>query len=230
MKKTLIIGLSGKKQSGKNTACNALQSLIEKEKSCKVYSYADALKEKICIDILGLSYEQCYGTDEQKNTLTSYKWNKMPKEIRDEMIITICHKDNGDFDGTLGGRGYSQEYMTAREVMQIVGTDIFRKYFDDFVWVNATFRNISKENFDVALICDVRFQSEVEGIIENGGYVIRLLRDVCDKDSHSSESALDDYDWEKSSNTIVLDNSNMNVEEQNKEIVKIYNFLIKKKV
>jgi len=88
---------------------------------------------------------------------------------------------------------YLTGFMTARSIMQIVGTDIFRNFFDDNIWVNATLRNIEKSDARVILISDVRFPSEVTSLIDEGGYVIRLLRDVCETDSHSSETALDDF-------------------------------------
>ena len=51
------------------------------------------------MDILGLSYEQCYGTDENKNTMTD-----------------IVSPETG-------------KRATAREVMQFVGTDFFRSIY-----------------------------------------------------------------------------------------------------
>jgi len=65
----------------------------------KLYSFANLLKRNICMNVLGLSYEQCYGTDEQKNTKTE---------------ITA--------PGT-------NKKATAREVMQFVGTDFFRQIY-----------------------------------------------------------------------------------------------------
>jgi hypothetical protein len=109
-------------------------------------------------------------------------------------------------------------FMTAREIMQVVGTDVFRNYFDDSVWVNATLRSIDNSDAKVILISDVRFPSEVESLIIEGATVIRLLRDVCDKDSHSSETALDDFDFDRD-NCVIFDNREMTVEQQNKETI-----------
>ena len=65
----------------------------------KLYSFADLLKKGVCMDVLGLSYEQCYGTDENKNTMTD-----------------IVSPETG-------------KRATAREVMQFVGTDFFRSIY-----------------------------------------------------------------------------------------------------
>jgi hypothetical protein len=213
---TFIVGLSGKKQSGKNTICDKLYSFVEgshipyiyPEKWCKIYSFADALKEKVCMGVLGLTLEQCYGSDEYKNSLTQYQWTFFPEEIR---------KNNKGF-------------MTAREVMQTTGTNIFRNYFDDKIWVNATFRKIEEEGYKIALISDVRFPSEVEGIIENKGIVVKLLRSPCETDNHSSETTLDDYDWESLNNNskkcYIIDNREMTIEEQNAEARSIFSSLL----
>lgn len=209
--KTIIIGVSGKKQSGKNTLCDGLFERLEKEfgEGCvKTYSYADALKEKVCIEVLGLTKEQCYGTDEQKNSLTQYKWENLPHEVR--------YYNNLGYEYALNGKVCNhvlpEGYMTAREIMQVVGTDVFRKMFSDTIWVDATFRNIDKEGYRFALISDVRFSSEVVKIGDSGGCVFRLLRDVCECDAHESESALDNFQWDLMKNAFVINNKNMTVD------------------
>ena len=218
---TCIIGASGKKQSGKNDLCDNLEKWIleklgknsktGKVYSCKTYSFADALKEKVCIEVMGLTKEQCYGTDEQKNSDTMYRWENLPREIRFQNKLGENRAPNGEIYEFIFPTGF----MTAREIMQIVGTDIFRKYFDDSIWVNATFRSIEKDNPDFALISDVRFPSEVEGIAGRNGILFRLLRNVCEGDSHSSETALDNYEWNSIHNAYVIDNRNMSIEEKN---------------
>ena len=42
----------------------------------RIYGLADTLKD-LCIDILGLSYDQAYGTDEDKNSLTNISWSAL---------------------------------------------------------------------------------------------------------------------------------------------------------
>lgn len=216
---TIIIGASGKKQSGKSTLCDGCFDRLSLEGvHTKIYSFADMLKEKICMDVMGLTAEQCYGTDEEKNSLTNYKWGKLPHDIRVN-YASRAQWEWKEHSNHITGQCpyiYKEGYITAREIMQVVGTNIFRKYFDDKIWVNATFCNIEKENPKLAFISDVRFPSEVEGIMKKGGYIIRLLRDVCKEDSHESESALDNYNWEQWGDRIyLLDNQNMSIKERN---------------
>jgi hypothetical protein len=76
---TKIIAFSGRKQSGKSTAADYIKSVID--------SFADPLKQDICMNILGMTYEQCYGTDDDKNTTTDLTWNNNQLTARAAMEI-----------------------------------------------------------------------------------------------------------------------------------------------
>jgi len=157
----------------------------------KIYNFADPLKA-LCMDILGMSYEQCYGTDSDKNTKTNFDWA----------------------DVTSYATRYPSAKMTAREVMQYVGTDFFRKIYPQ-VWVDSTLRRIKKDNPRLAVVVDCRFENEVRGIQEAGGKVIRLSRNIYgDSDQHPSETALDNY----SGFDYVLENQDMDISSQNQEL------------
>jgi len=236
MTRPIILAVSGKKQSGKTSLCNFLKtyyaikyenkkftynqledgnieifldkrrlpSNFEISNDCKVFSFADPLKE-LCQYILDITYDQCNGTDEDKNTLTKYIWNNIPENIKKK------YKEKG---------GYPTGQLTAREVMQIVATDIFRTYFDKNIWVNSCFKKIYQSNVKVALISDCRFKSEVENIIENKGYIIRLSR-IADGDCHESEKDLDSFDWNSyEDNILYLNNSSLSMVEKNNLAIK----------
>lgn len=216
IKKTqLLIILSGKKQSGKNTLSNfitgeylkrtnqirdfkitptGLLEYIEKDKTVvlsegafnkqdfngvKLYSFADPIKE-FCMNVLGLSEKQCYGTSEDKDTFTSCTWGKNCKN------------------------------MTAREVLQIFGTDMVRSIYPD-AWSFATYNLIKDEGQELAIITDGRFPNEIDIGKKYGGKSIRLLRNICGIDLHPSEIALDDYD----NFDAVLDNRWVDIKQQN---------------
>jgi len=173
----------------------------------KIYSFADLLKESLCIELLGLTHEQCYGTDEQKNTPTHLKWEDMPGVATTDVWGTIDGKKTLD---SLGMTYHTPGFMTAREVMQFVGTDVMRKMYGD-VWSKGTVKRILKEGSEMAAICDCRFPNEVEAVQEAGGKVIRLTRFTTDVDPHPSETALDGYKGFDA----VIDNQNMSLGEQN---------------
>jgi hypothetical protein len=164
----------------------------------KLYSFADLLKQNVCMGVLGLSFPQCYGTDEDKNSLTHLKWEDMPGREPEHNLV--FHKKGS---------------MTAREVMQFVGTDIFRKMWSD-VWVEGLFRKIKKERPKIAVITDCRFNNE---LLIGKNYEAKSVHLTRGKgDGHESETALDNYtDYD-----FVLDNKNMSLAEQCKEVDKIF--------
>lgn len=184
-----LIALAGRKQSGKTSACEYISKTFTQQKqeiSC-IYNFADSLKQ-LCQDILGLTYRQCYGTDDQKNELVD------------------CYWDN--------------KQLSAREVMQIVGTDMFRKLQHN-VWANATIRQIKNEALPFALIADCRFPNEVDIVREAGGLVIKLNRNLFNS-LHASETALDPNNYDYNNFDLVIDNQELSIEEKNNII---YQFL-----
>ena len=158
----------------------------------KSYSFADVLKISVCVDVLGLSYEQCYGTDEEKNTKTHILWSNV-----------------------LGS--HNEGHMTAREVMQFVGTDFFRKLYPN-VWADATIRRVMAEGSAFVIVTDCRFPNEVDAVHQSGGKVIRLTRNGNDPDNHASETALDkaNFDWNQFD--AVIDNENLDMRQSNEAV------------
>ena len=240
MGNTQIIGFAGHKQAGKDTGCNFIlatkiaelgiskssrltksgeievtdifnesisgqewmpfkpphvdvEGLFDKElgKFVKIYSFAQKLKQ-LCVDVLGLDTDLVFGNDQQKNTKTHIKWDSIKSSTK------------------------KKGYMTVREVLQYVGTDMFRG-LDPTIWVNACINQIKKEQPELALVSDVRFENEVKAIQEEGGYVIGLTRSPFKKPNkdHVSEPAparcLDICD-------IVIDNASLSIPEQNEQI------------
>ena len=258
---TQIVGFAGKKQSGKNTACNFVvaiklaelaicrasrmtddgfievsdifgenpsgkeffafnepyvdvEALFDNELGdfVKVYALADTLKE-MSISILGLKEEQVFGSDKDKNSKTNLRWEDMPGVISPgDLRKKGFTKEQA---GVLGLMVHAKGKMPAREVLQYVGTDIFRK-MNHNVWLDSFFSKVESDNSEVALVSDVRFINEVEGIQGKGGYVIGLGRDIYGgKDSHSSESEVDEA---LSMCDTVIDNTKLTIPQQNEKI------------
>jgi len=196
------MGISGKKQSGKTTLASYLLIAL-KGYAARSFSFADPLKQLVCKQVMGLTEDQVNGTDDDKNSLTKYSWDKLPDQLRERysgkvetVVLSKGIDENGNKieiteDVVIPRSGK----MTAREIMQVVGTDFFRNHFSENIWVDATMRAIRESPCRIAVIPDVRFQSEVTGILENDGYIIRLQRQVS-HDSHPSEIDLDDYDFD----------------------------------
>ena len=193
----MIIAFAGRKQSGKTTSAEFVKNIFENRGLgvARIYNFADPLKQ-LCMDVLGLTYSQCYGPDESKNERVDCYRHYAPD---------------------------SSGQMTAREVMQYVGTDIFRKMQHN-VWSAATIRLIEKEKPDLAIIADCRFPNEVEAIKNNDGLVIKLNRNPYNS-THASEESLDANRYDATNFNLVIDNDELTIGKQN-EI--IHDFLIDK--
>ena len=184
----------------------------------KIYSFADILKRDVCRGLLGLSEKQCFGTDEDKNSLTELKWEDMPGIITPEVFGPVAAQYNESMDDF-------QKYwniivrepgpMTAREVLQFVGTEVFRKMYKN-IWVRGTIDRILKENTGLAVIVDGRFPNEVSITQEAGGKVVRFLRHKIEPDDHESETALDPENFDQSKFDVIIENGDMKIGEQNK--------------
>lgn len=168
MKKTQIIAFSGKKQSGKNTSFNFIKMMRD---DAVEFSFAEPLK-RMCVDILGLEEWQAFGNDEQKNTPCPHLlWENFPLLVydREDGKIHIGKvwgarrliNDEGTHPAIFEAEQAIKVTpkagpMTAREVIQFWGTEIFRKQYYN-VWADACIRKINKLKPGIAVITDCRF-------------------------------------------------------------------------
>lgn len=236
MSEKTIIAFSGRKQSGKTSACNFLFGLtmhlqgltpmsrvdetgklfVEKDGAeiqlditsleassvwnlVQKFSFADELKH-ICRTLFNFTEEQCNGTDEQKNSLTTIEWEDMPGITKTKVAKA------------------SNKFMTAREFMEYFGTEICRS-INRKAWCDANKNNILNSVAFVCLNDDTRFPDEVETLQSIGGKVIRLTRSSETEAKHEAEKSLDKnvYDWSKFD--AVIDNENMTIYECQEAIV-----------
>jgi len=158
-----ILGIAGNKGAGKTTLAGNLS--VATSGQCVPMALADPIKD-ICIDVLGLRREQCHGTEDDKNTPTEYKARQLPAE------------------GSAGNA-----ILTARQVMQRLGTEVFRR-IDPLIWAKALLRRASRLlPDDIAVVHDVRFPDEARAINDAGGKVIWLNRGI-KGDGHASETSM----------------------------------------
>jgi hypothetical protein len=133
-----------------------------------------------------------YGSSEQRESLTRYQWGWVSKEIRER------YSKNPD------------EFMTAREVLQVVGTDVMRDHFYQRVWADAGIFEAIKSPSKVCVFTDVRMQNEVEAGLDTPKLcpdfttplTVRLYRETGLVDAHRSETELDIYDAVPNQRTI----------------------------
>ena len=254
-----LLGLSGKKSSGKSTSANFLvgaemvslnlishfridtkgrlvvpaeedgkvedgifdlnssnvkQYLAEfVDPYCKVYSYADDLKY-MAINMFGLTHEQCYGSNDEKNSNTQYTWEDLPTYVNNTAYNALPSRQKNTFyslNRIPFNKYKPKNIVTAREFLQYLGTLMRSMNLD--CWVNSTMRRIQREQPLLAIIADIRYPNEVDGIHSLGGKVIRFTRSP-HEDAHDSESQLNDYEGFDD----ICDNANMTIGEQNEYV------------
>ncbi len=203
---TQFIAISGRKQCGKDTLARYLtEAIAERREQMAVATthFADPLKE-MCHIVFGIPRELLWGTDEQKDTLTDVTWDGFSMDVRWKYAPKEAN--------ARGVRSARSGPMTVREMMQVMGTEIFREQVELNVWANAPFRK--QWDADLVLIPDCRFSNEVEATLRNGGHVIRLERETGLTDVHVSESALDDFDFARRDGcTLVPASGNQSLED-----------------
>lgn len=134
-----------------------------------------------------------------------------------QMINKECSKEKYEEEYRVNWRTAYKHEFTPRELMQFIGTDLFRDKLLNNIWVNALFadyqsktiidKNITKGfpkvEYPNWIITDVRFPNELQDIKERNGIVIRINRNNIDASStHESETALDNAEFD-----YVIDNN-----------------------
>ena len=180
----------------------------------KHVGFADALKESVC-KIFSIPRNLAYGTNDQKNTLTKIKWT----DIKDFLPEYKKTREN-----------YAKIFITIRELLEIFGTDVCRK-FDDNCHIKSAYSSILQYNPDIGIICDMRFDNEFEFFnkfkndnLEFKIWFVKLSRDTF-KSNSISEQGLPGIN--ESRYDLVVDNRNITVLEKNDLVI---NFFIEKGV
>jgi hypothetical protein len=96
--------------------------------------------------------------------------------------------------------------LTGREMLQQVGTELFRDRLDSGVWIRSLFSGFTpyfkltsaegmEETQPKWIITDVRFKNEADAIRERGGIVLNIVRGS-NSDTHATENSLDGYSFD----------------------------------
>ena len=216
----MIIGVSGKSQSGKDTIAKIIQYLttnikhsyrfldfidatvnyeidINLSSNWEIKKFADPVKDIVCI-ITGCTRDQLEDID--------FKNSKLPDEwirygyadgfYRDREDNTVmnnvqCSKEKYEEELRVNWQTAYKHHATYREVLQFIGTDLFRNKLHEDTWVNALFNSYkpidrrtiqdpddSNINYPNWIITDVRFPNEAKAITDRGGIIIRVNRPI----------------------------------------------------
>jgi len=186
----IVINLTGRKRTGKETVYRLMLPYVRRPEE---FQFATPLK-KFCMEVLGLTHEQCYGSSADRETPTKYKWAWVDSKIRDKY-----------------GKA-PEEIMTARSVLQVVGTDLMRQQFYHNIWAEAGIREAINSTASSCIFTDGRFIDELGASrdvhtmcrdFRSDTLVVRLYRQTGLDDGHDSETALDKYDAESGQRAIL---------------------------
>lgn len=238
-----IVGISGRKQSGKNTVANFINGTILQDREM-VSDFFINDDGQLAIKTVNSTGEEGYGifdvtrkdrafTDYAEKELWPYiKVYHFADYLKDLSInlfglnaqnvygtdqqkneLTNIKWENMPFITKKGG------YMTNREFLEQFGTKVVRKIKTD-AWVAATINKINYENSQLAIIPDVRFPNEVEAIKASGGVVIRLARNLHDSDVEC-ETVLDKDNFDWSNFDAVIDNTGYTIDQLCSELASL---------
>lgn len=200
MNKPHFVVISGRKQVGKSTTAKIIKDVLNKEGIPTVEtSFAEPLK-RFANDVFGIPLSDME-TEEGKQKPSPLLWSDLyrPALVQD------------DYDRKTG-------YMTNREVLQYLGSNILRNRFYNDIWASAPFKreyneligmNCSGGHYydtlcsedvcggglrtpEVVIISDCRFKNELKYAEENNATTIRIERNSIAQDNHISERDLDD--------------------------------------
>ena len=167
----MIIGISGKAGSGKDTAAKMLEVL-----------YANP----------NISYED-FANRRYKN-FTDIQIVHFADTLKEtaQVLFRIGEWETNTQEGkktTINWIG-----KTVRELLQGIGQGL-RDAIDFDIWVKILFANT--EGWSNYIIADVRYPNEIKAIKERNGILLRIDRKDAGAGNHSSETALDNYkEWD----------------------------------
>lgn len=212
-----VIGIAGEKNSGKDTVASMINYIfakgvtqanysdyvISKAKydntyADRIYHFADPLKQVLSIMYnipIECFYDRkykddywyCFNTSNFLDTKTVIKSNYNIIEINDLTKLNTLKNELCDNKN-------KSTVIQLRTLMQYFGTDICRENLQDDIWIRCALgKIIDKANARrVCIVPDVRFTNEANAlkIVSPSLYggVIRINRDSCEKNEHSSET------------------------------------------
>lgn len=219
----MIIGIAGKKQTGKDTLTKHIILGVQKQLALLEVptvnvKFADKLKDMVCI-LLGCSREDLENEEFKNKELgpewqyyevfTSLEYLNQDGDVKiEEEEFMVATKDEAksrvkEFNSYAKKHNQAHYFaeiellnLTPRKILQLLGTECGRKIIHPNIWVNATmadYKPLPNGLEPLWLVSDVRFPNEVKAIKDRGGIIVRMERGTGLKDNHESETALDNY-------------------------------------
>lgn len=216
----MLIGISAKKQCGKDTVCTIIEAIdvyynTRFIPSTSLHEFVNQCLFEGRLDSLSII----------RDIVTTWTRASFAHKLRcclhvitgDSRIFALDDETKNSLSTIKDAEG---NYYTIRQLLQKFGTEVGRSISPN-LWVDALMNDYIEAKSggyeEDWIVTDVRFENEAEAIRKNSGILIRLNRNTGSNDQHSSETALDNY----KNFDLVIDN-NGTIDEL---IDKVYNFM-----
>lgn len=182
-----IIGITGKKRSGKNSLAEIIQK--NTQENWQFVSFAENLREitsVLCVFPLDFDYERdkeeavlklkkdAHNLKERKresralSQMLSYG-NRAPEKIQELFLVFLDDFNNRHF--------------SIREFLQKLATDFGRDTLGENIWLDLLFDSLDPDNHYI--ITDMRFDNEAMRVKDCSGKIIEVLRTNYEQEENS---------------------------------------------
>lgn len=215
----MIIGIFGRKRSGKDTTFDVISELVREESLVpERRKFADKVYEAAAV-LTGMSREDVEMLKE---------WSEGDQPYPCMVVVTphldpqVSGGDGPNLDVIVNVQTTVQRF-TMREILERIGTEMGRNIFGEDFWVEQTLPGefLDYRTDHVYGVTDMRFPNEYERVRNLGGKVIKVIGtpeiQSMDISGHPSRGALiedRDYDW-------ILDNSERDMDKLRSQVVEM---------
>lgn len=227
--KRLIIGIKGRKGSGKDTVASMIHYIIaagttqanfdgwerfnkspyDSNLDVPTRHFADKIKDDLSF-IFGINRE-CFDNIDYKDNKYYHILNKSFISIKDKTRMLVPEITLEDLKQNTLAK-WIESYnnicvIKLRTLMQYYGTELIRHNIGSQVWVDGLIQTAIKDKnyYGYAVIADVRYLNEANAIYNVGGKVIHVFKTDNTKVEHSSENIkCDTRDYEIDNNGTLL--------------------------
>lgn len=212
-----LIGLMGKKGSGKDSAADALC-----DEGWMRVAFADGLYTEVA-EAFGVSVEFLSHRDGKESPSSQLTLSRCKNDTFYSLALRILTEEQ-KYGNCKGGWLFNhlagQFVLSPRKVLQLWGTE-FRRAQSDTYWTDQVLARSSLAEWQKIVVTDVRFENEVEAIHRAGGKILRVVRPAnpywTPGETHASEKLADTYEGDF---TIVNDSTLESLHSKIKEYVK----------
>lgn len=181
----MIIGVSGRARSGKDSIA---QIMIDRFNFSKI-AFADSLKE---ISAKAFEIELLDFHDNSKKDVAFLKPLQVNINHIESLVMLLkgagCAPSQAQIDALVAD-GLAMTFVSPRDLLQRVGTDLCRNHLGDSVWIDI-FKGKVQKMEGHCIITDVRFLNERQVIKDLNGCNFLILRPslpAMSLDAHESE-------------------------------------------